>query len=414
MGPLRLVTVQTPKFSAGCGGIDFYAGGFSAINKDQFVRHLRAIGQNASSLAFMLAIQIVSPQLSGIMKDIQTWSQKFLQMNMDSCQAATALVGGALDQFGAEEGNCTVTRMNSHGEDWTTANYACTTGGKRKEAEEDGIPPNQIDFVKGNLAWYVLMQDPFFRADTDISELIMNITGTIIVKDASGDDDSPSNIRMIDPVLQGSVKSERFMNIYNALLYGATAASTIQLYRCEDVGTEDTACQTVSSDLRSMSTPNSGIHARVSTLITSIAEKIGGDGALTNEEQGLISSTSIPLYRFLSSSSGVFPGSSGLASYSGELTRVIAEDIMLRALRSMITNVKQAAAMLPGMMSQAPRIKTYTKNLEAVLRGIARIGERNKEKADELYAMRERIAMYEQTLMNKLGGRVAAALNWAP
>jgi len=304
--------------------------------------------------------------------------------------------------------------MNSHGEDWTTANYACTTGGKRKEAEKDGIPPNQIDFVKGNLAWYILMQDPFFRADTDIAELIMNITGTLIVKDASGDDDSPSNIRTIDPVLQGNVKSERFMNIYHALLYGAKAATSIQLYRCDDIGTDPTACQTVSTDLRPMQTPQSGIHARVSSLVVSIAAKIARDGALSAEEQGLISSTSIPLYRFLTSSSGVFPQSSGVASYSDKLITIIAEDILLRALRSMLTNVKQAAAMLPGMMSQAPRIKAYIKRLESVLRGIAQIGDRHQQTVTELYAMRERIASYERTLMNKLGGRVAAALNWAP
>lgn len=92
--PFNFINVQTPKFSAGCGGIDFFAGGFSAIDANQFVENLRAIGQNAQSLAFMLAIQIVSPQLSGVMEDINTWAQKLNQMNMDSCQAATALVGG--------------------------------------------------------------------------------------------------------------------------------------------------------------------------------------------------------------------------------------------------------------------------------------------------------------------------------
>ena len=40
---LQLGQIQTPRFSAGCGGIDLYAGGFSAINADQFVENLRAI-----------------------------------------------------------------------------------------------------------------------------------------------------------------------------------------------------------------------------------------------------------------------------------------------------------------------------------------------------------------------------------
>jgi len=47
--PFRLLSLQTPRFSAGCGGLDLYGGGFSVMNADQFVEALRAIGQNAAS-----------------------------------------------------------------------------------------------------------------------------------------------------------------------------------------------------------------------------------------------------------------------------------------------------------------------------------------------------------------------------
>lgn len=414
MGPLQLVNVQTPKISAGCGGIDIHTGGFSLITMEQFKKHLRAIGENAGSLAFMLGIQVVSPQLSGIMKDFQTWAQKFTKLTEDSCQAATAIVGGTMDLFGAQEGNCTVARMNEGSEDWATANYACTTGGKRKEMEEKGAAPNQIDFVKGNLAWYVLMQDSFFRNDTDIAQIMMNITGTIIVTDASDADDSPSDIRVIDAAVQDNTRNERFANIYNALLYGAQGASQIKIYRCDNPTTDKLGCMDVSFELQSVDTPHTGIHDRVSELVSSIAAKIDRDDGLTDKEKGMVASTSIPLFRFLSASTGVFPGASDLSAYSGELTKLIAEDILLRGLRSMVSNIKQTATTLPGLMSQSKRVKDYVKDLESVLRGISYMGDRNKELAEDLYAMRERIRLYEQTLMQQLGGRLVAALNWMP
>ncbi|MGN4155959.1 conjugal transfer protein TraH, partial [Burkholderia gladioli] len=43
----QLASVTAPDWGAGCGGIDLFAGGFSFINKEQFVALLRNIGSNA-------------------------------------------------------------------------------------------------------------------------------------------------------------------------------------------------------------------------------------------------------------------------------------------------------------------------------------------------------------------------------
>jgi len=230
--PFNFVSVQTPKFSAGCGGIDFYAGGFSAIDSDQFIDNLRAIGQNAQSLAFMLAIQIVSPQLSGVMEDIQTWADKYLNMNMDSCEAASKLVGGALQYLDEEKANCITTRQNDYGEDYSTASFACTTGGSRKTTTGDDGDVNKTDFVKGNLAWYVLMQDPFFQDDLEFAEVVVNIIGTVIISDVPGPSDTPVDVRIIQPAIKDTVEKERFDNIYTALLYGNQATEQLRIYRC--------------------------------------------------------------------------------------------------------------------------------------------------------------------------------------
>ena len=64
-----ILNIQTPRFRAGCGGIDLFSGGFSFINADQFTEMLRNIGADAKSLAFMLALQVVSPQIKGVIAD---------------------------------------------------------------------------------------------------------------------------------------------------------------------------------------------------------------------------------------------------------------------------------------------------------------------------------------------------------
>jgi len=411
--PFNFVNVQTPKFSAGCGGIDFYSGGFSAVDANQFVDNLRAIGQNAQSLAFMLAIQIVSPQLSGVMEDIQDWAQKLNALNMDSCQAATALVGGTMDYFGAKEGNCTVKRMQDFGEDWTTANYACTTGGSIKSTEAASGDANKIDFIKGNLAWYVLMQDPLFSSDTEFAELIMNMTGTIIITDVGTSDDSPSDIRIVDPAIKGDVKKERFKNIYTALLMGTEADNNLLLYKCTGGATSNpNSCLTMSNSLDTVVPTWTGLYVRVDNMVKSIVEKIYTDTPLTPAERGLVESTTIPLYRYLAATAAYFPRGADVSRLTSDYTQLIAEDILLRSLTAIIEKVEQRSGVLKDGMAEASRVKKYKEDLQGVLDGLAELKKENDFDVEKYFAMQQRIQLYEKALMSKLSSNMIQSSMW--
>ena len=67
----QLATVTPPSWNAGCGGIDLFAGGFSYINKEQFVAMLRNIGSNALGYGFKLAIQNQCPTCDNVMQALQ-------------------------------------------------------------------------------------------------------------------------------------------------------------------------------------------------------------------------------------------------------------------------------------------------------------------------------------------------------
>lgn len=410
--PFNFVSVQTPKFSAGCGGIDFYAGGFSAIDANQFIDNLRAIGQNAQSLAFMLAIQIVSPQLSGVMEDIQTWSNKYLNMNMDSCEAASRLVGGALQYFDQEKANCITTRQNDYGEDFSTASFACTTGGSRKSTVGSDGEVNKTDFVKGNLAWYVLMQDPFFQADTEFAEVVLNIIGSVIIADMAGASDTPVEIRIIEPAIKDVIEKERFQNIYTALLYGNQATEQLRVYRCVGATSDPNSCASMTNSLQTINPSWTGLYARVEQLLQSIITKIDTDSALSLQERGLIASTNVPIYRFLSASTTYFPRGTDISKITQEYTTLIAHDILLRSLDAVIQRVEQRSSTLRKGMSEATRIKAFREDLEAVMRGLARLRQDNEYTAEQLISMQERIYKYEKALLPKLGGEIVTAAMW--
>lgn len=410
--PFEFVSVQTPKFSAGCGGIDFYAGGFSAIDSDQFIDNLRAIGQNAQSLAYMLAIQIVSPQLSGVMEDVQTWANKYLNMNMDSCEAATAMVGGTMNLFGASEGNCTVKRMNDFGEDWTKANLACTTGGERRDTENSTGGPNTIDFVKGNLAWYVLMQDAFFSTDLQFAQVVLNITGTVILSNSGTNDDDPTSVRYIEPAITGTSGSERFDNIYTALLMGASADDSLLVYKCVGATSDRDGCLAMGNSLETISPTWTGLYNKIDNLVKSIVQNIYTDTPLTASEQGLIESTSVPLYRYLTATAAYFPTNSDVSRLTKDYTKLIAEDILIKALQGVIEVVEANSGNLSGGLSGSSTVSVYREDLRGVLDGLAKMREENNFDIEQYFVMQQRIQMYEKSLMSRLSSGMITSAQW--
>jgi len=408
--PFEFINVQTPKFSAGCGGIDFYAGGFSAVDADAFVDNLRAIGQNAQSLAFMLAIQVVSPQLSGVMENIQTWADDLKKYSMDSCQAATALMGGAAEVMGADKGACTVKRMADFGEDWAKANYKCTTGGGRQATKAAG-DPNEGTFIEGNLTWYVLMQDPFFRNDTEFAQLVMNLTGTIIVKDSSADEDARKDLRNISPAITKEVTTERFKNIYTAILMGDEADDELKLYTCTPVSNDPLGCKEMSLTPQTITPSWTGLHKRVQQMVASIVEKIHTDTPLTAAEQGLVSSTTIPLYRYLVTTAALLPRGHNVSQLTDEYTALIAEDILLQHLQAIIERVEENA----GNASNAATsnaLKDYKEQINEVVAGVGKLRDKNETSVDDYFKIQDRIQIYEKALISKLGSRMVTSANW--
>lgn len=412
-GPFELFSVQTPRISAGCGGIDVYAGGFSAIDSEALMNNIRAIGQASTSLAFMLAIQTVSPMLSDIMKQIQSWANEFNKWGMDSCQAAEELVGGSLEMFGVDKGNCIVKAMNNRGLNYRDAEDLCTNeaGGESVLSGPGG--PNQIDFVRGNLAWYVLMKDPFFSTDTELAQMAMNITGTVIIeKENPAVADSPLVPTTVPSAVDDGVLTDRFRNIYEGLMEGQ--GTTMQLYRCEGGASadRDNGCARVTTRPQDTQVTTPGLRSRVQNSFRSIMQKVQTDSALTQEEQGLISSTRIPVYRFLTAISAAFPNAIDIEQAGDEYSRLIASEIINEAMLRMIDVASLSAENLDRGMSDSSRVKAFKDQLSSVRKGVAQLSLENRSRAESLENMMDRIVKYERMLIPRLGRGVIASATW--
>lgn len=91
--PIDLAGFQPPSISAGCGGIDMFAGSFSIISRDEIVQAMRGIAQGAPSYFFQLALGSVCKDCENLMAQIQNKLSELNQWGKMTCeQASNALI----------------------------------------------------------------------------------------------------------------------------------------------------------------------------------------------------------------------------------------------------------------------------------------------------------------------------------
>lgn len=404
---INFVDIQTPKISAGCGGIDMYMGGFKAANTEEFIKMLRAIGQNSKTLAFMLALKVVTPMIENEINDIQNIANKYLKMNVDSCQFAQKLVGGSLEYMGKRNANCIVSALSDgRAESWDEASQQCGAEGKTNQIEGDN--PNKTGFIKGNLAWQILMEDPFFKNDLDFAELVMNITGTVII-----DGSDQVKFREIPSAIKEQFTTNRFYNIYNTFLKGGRTSSRekLKIYKCIDRSSSKKGCSRISNFPESVKVGFVGLEFRIRKILKSINQKIYKDEKLNDVEIGLISSTEIPIYKFMVTSAAAIPNSI-ITSNGGSYARLIAEEILLKSLSQIISKVHMLSLNTPGIKG-SQEVLNFKKDTEMILSGLEKRKDTIRLSAERKMDLFFKIKSYEKLIVSRMSSRIISNLNWS-
>lgn len=84
--PQDFVGFTPPSLKAGCGGIDFYAGGFSMISGDEVVQMARGIAQGAAPYFFNLAVSSICPSCNSAMENLSDRLNEINQWAKTSCE----------------------------------------------------------------------------------------------------------------------------------------------------------------------------------------------------------------------------------------------------------------------------------------------------------------------------------------
>lgn len=162
---VQLISISPPSFSAGCGGIDFFLGGFSFINAAQFQALIKNIMQAALGYAIQLGIRTLCPMCADILATLQKLAQKANQMGMDSCQMAQNLVNKGFEMAG----------LGSYGKDGTFS-LNSSGGPANQTATNDS---KDADATCSTLAAKAGDSDSFFGAMSSVCNGMSSALGKI-------------------------------------------------------------------------------------------------------------------------------------------------------------------------------------------------------------------------------------------
>ena len=391
------VNIQLPKASAGCGGIDLFAGSFSFINTDEIVATLKATANNAIGFAFQLAIDSISAQIGGVMKDM---SHKIQQMNehaLSSCQEAQAAIGALWPKMdGANQTICqNVGRNEGIFSDQARAMHGCEEYDQRRSVANGSSDP-QTDLIKSkNYTWNALMSRSVTTPSTEYAEWLMTMVGTIIYL-APASDSAPGEFRFIAPAS---------WDTYTALLDG-TAAAPAQIYSCQGSTAPD-GC--LDPKPRSLTiSANMAYKNRVKVMMTDMASKIRTNGTLTGEEVSLLGMSSIPLYKVLVVNEAAHFGLG--AGDLDSLAEIVAVDVLMAQIDRMLDDVSRAQTGFTTL--EQDQFKAWREQVNTVR---IQLGEKSQQLSGKLsntYRIIERTQMLEATLKNTMSPQLSASLRF--
>ena len=200
---IQLMSLDMPRFSAGCGGIDIYLGSFSFITAEKLTQFIRKLAQQAGPLLFKLALGQMNAALSGELDKFQHMAQMMNDMQANSCQLAQGLVDAASNPANAKKSlensitSAIGTTMGWSG-DFTAAKTAATetpTLITKKACSIKDSQGNMKSVNCGNITWEAIRSlknknIAFGITDNDqqAKEILLSLLGGSLIKLGKTDD----------------------------------------------------------------------------------------------------------------------------------------------------------------------------------------------------------------------------------
>jgi conjugative transfer pilus assembly protein TraH len=397
----NLASVSAPSWSAGCGGIDLFAGAFSFINKEQFVALLRNIGSNALGYAFKLAIQNLCPTCDNVMQALEQTARAMNNLNVNSCEMAEGLVNAALpDTVRKSEANLAKTtgaftnQFTDALDSWAKVFGSQTQARSTITQAVAAAPEIKNKDPQGNVAWRALTS--LSGLDNATRELYMSLIGTVIFKD----DAEPRYIPGREITLEILVGKPDEDNV------------SIPVWRCTDGHNVDQCLNVAESTDASQKSLLTFVREKMQLITNNIADRAEYGGTRADIIQ-FINVTDIPVYKMLavtSSLNNTALAESMIYRYQELIAAKYAEVYIQSAIREIRAALDRQAAL--GDASQSDAIREMRTRLSELASQTRQALANAYTQTSSTYQIAQEVSSWERSLNASMPFALRNSLNF--
>ncbi|HEY4832887.1 MAG TPA: conjugal transfer protein TraH, partial [Waddliaceae bacterium] len=386
----RPLSVNLPGFDAGCGGIDIFNGGFTFINHQQLIETLKSIGSSAFGYAFLLGLKTVSPQVSGVIENLQTWSNHINALNINSCETAQVAVGSVWPKrtMASQEVCRRLGRDTGRVTDYVSARHGCAIEKTNKEITNAESGSRGFWKEEVNVAWECIQKQTYLSQDKELAEFFMSLMGTIIFRKENKNGKSET----IGEIKPSKISDESFLQ---TLIEGGKTT----IYKCNDLKT-DKYCLVVKEIEIEFSSSNSWL-GRIRNQLIEIQEKILADTELSADEQALLAKSRLPLYKIINVLTAYKKGTCPVDLY--HVSEIVAMDLLMQFLREAIEIVREGAVQFKNeKIYGGSEIDDYIEELKHVERKVSYYETRSMQLFEREFLIIQKIQLIEEQLRTEL------------
>ncbi|HHW4982776.1 TPA: conjugal transfer protein TraH [Legionella anisa] len=383
----QLVQLDLPSYRTGCGGIDLYTGSMSFLSNQKLVDLGKSVMTNADAYAVDVMLASTVPELKQV-RDFNLYLEQLANhSSINSCQLGENLIGGIWPKTAASQQKICKDQaaMGKEGlfSDYVQARMACSGSGfdnVMNKASQDPGRKKQVVLNK-NIVWSLLQAKSFLNSDRELAEMVMSLTGTLII-------DKEGKVTNV-PSLAGNA------DLINALIGAGNGARTAKIWRCKDAGSNSECMQVGLQDITVPET--STLTYRVREIIRTINTKLINDEKPGNRELNFLSMTSLPVMKFLSVLNSMHYGSSAVDIE--EYSMLIAQDLLTNYLTELLREVSAATA---GSELNTDLVKEIQKRINEASMRVASIDPKVGRKLQEKLTLIERMANIEKQVASQM------------
>ncbi|BBJ32479.1 hypothetical protein RAS_p750 (plasmid) [Rickettsia asiatica] len=259
---------------------DLRMGAFSYISSKEMMESMKQMAQNASVYGGIMLVKTMCPQCENLMTWMEGVGRNVSDILNVNCERMMAPITGTMDKLAksAEAKRQADLYLSGNSKDSAEIVQRAKKDSDTDPAENNPELRTQLG-ENFNLVWKALSKTTSQTGTTELKELLMSISGTIVIQ------------KGLPPKVYSSLAEQELIEQYMGV--SGKSSGQITLYACD----ETKYCLNPTKQQKTFASSDT-LHSKLSKLIESIMIKIEQDKenpGLTEEEMDLIDLSSLPL-----------------------------------------------------------------------------------------------------------------------